>query len=669
MAKNNLKAQNLIDRGSNAHQAGQFDKAEKFYKRALKSDDGNADTLHLLGLVAHQTGRNEHAAQLIRRALLIRPNEPNYNINLIIILSTLSLWSEAEKICLKAIQILPRNAEIYNNLGRALAAQSKFVDAETAYIKSIDYAPNDASAQSNLGYLYMMQGRHKLAETAFLKAIKIDETFLLAYSNLATTYLTMGSLGRAEMICRKALVRDSKFVPAIHSLGVALTRMKKFDAAEQAFKSVMRLSPLHTQSVVNLASLYSVQDKFDLAKTLFEKAIKLEPKNSDIYLNLGVCYSELGQLDEALIYLKAALKYNPSNIEAYYIITTSGKVTLDIGVIKKLEFMLSTATGLTGDQRVKIHFVLAMQWERLGEMDRSFYFYKSGNKYRSQLFQSSGLVFDPEQHYKEIQRYKGTFTKSFFDKRSKPDTKVSSSYPLPIFVLGMPRSGTTLVEQLIGGHPDVVAGGELSIIGSFIDDFIKTNGGTSQFPASSEGLVFSQIEEWSEIYSAKLSKIANGAHYVIDKTPFNYNYLWLIQLMYPAAKIIHCIRDNRDVGLSCFQQNFISEYPWSCDLSQIGHYINAYGNLMELWREILNLSILDVVYENVVFAVEKNSRLIIEFLELEWHSSILDFHSSDSRIKTASKWQVREPVYKHSVSRWKTYEKQLVPLFKALERF
>ena len=233
----------------------------------------------------------------------------------------------------------------------------------------------------------------------------------------------------------------------------------------------------------------------------------------------------------------------------------------------------------------------------------------------------------------------------------------------------MPRSGTTLVEQIIGAHPDVVAGGELSIIGSFIDGFIKTNGGQDKFPSSSEGLVLNQIEEWSKIFSEKLQKIANGAPYVIDKTPFNYNHLWLIQLMYPNAKIIHCIRDTRDVGLSCFQQNFIGQYPWSCGLTQIGHYINAYSNLMNFWQKTLKLSILDVVYEDVVFAVEDNSRAILEFLELEWHHSVLDFHTSDSNIRTASKWQVRKPIYKKSVGRWKKYEKQRIPLFSTLKNF
>jgi tetratricopeptide (TPR) repeat protein len=669
MAKKNLKAHALIERGVNAHKAGQFDTAEIFYKRALKSDKNNADLLHLLGLISHQTGRHKYAAQLIKRALLIKPDEPNYSINLAIILNTLSLWLEAEKVCLATIEIVPKNAEVYNNLGRALAAQNKFINAEAAYAKSIECAPGNVSAQSNLGNLYMMQGRHKLAENAFLKAIKTDETFLLAYSNLATTYLTMGSLDRAEEICRAALLKDPTFVPASHSLGVVLTRMKKFKAAEKVFKRVMELSPRHTQSVINLASLYSVQGKFGLAKALFKEVLQLEPKNSDAYLNLGVCCSELGQLDDALDYIKTALKYDPDNIEAYYVLSTSRKIKLDAGAIKRLQMMLASEIGTTADQRIKIHFALAMQLELLGDLGGSFGYYESGNQGRSQLFKNSGLNFDYNQHYQKLQSYESTFTKKFFEKWKKFEDGMPSAMPAPIFIIGMPRSGTTLIEQIIGKHPSVVVGGELSIIGGFIDVFMKKNGGLNRFPSSSEELDFDQIKQWSKVFSGRLQQIGDGARYVIDKTPFNYNHLWLIQLMFPAAKIIHCVRDTRDVGLSCFQQNFIEEYPWSCGLTQIGHYINAYGNLMDFWHKTLQLSIIDVIYEDVVFAVEDNSRAILEFLELEWYHGILDFHIPDSKIKTASKWQAREPVYKQSVGRWKKYEKQLIPLFNALKRF
>ena len=177
-----------------------------------------------------------------------------------------------------------------------------------------------------------------------------------------------------------------------------------------------------------------------------------------------------------------------------------------------------------------------------------------------------------------------------------------------------------------------------------------------------------QIIEWRKDFSDLLKTINNDG-YVIDKTPFNYACRWLIQIMYPNAKIIHCKRDARDVGLSCYQQNFTEQYAWSWDLSQIGHYINAYRELMEFWLKTLHLPILDVNYEDVVGEVEASSRNIVEFLEFEWDDRVLDFHSHKGKITTASKWQVREPIYNRSVGRWQKFERQLAPLIETLKSF
>jgi len=669
MADNKLKAQVLVDKGANAHQIGQLKKAENFYKRALKIENNNADAMHLLGLLTHQKGRHEYAAKLIKKALIIKPNEPNYNTNLAIIYNKLSRWDESEKVCRIAIESAPKHAEAYNNLGRALSAQNKFIDAEAAYAKAIEYAPQDASAGNNLGYLYMQQGLLALAEKAFLEAIKVDGAFLLAYSNLATTYLAMGLLDKAEEICRAAISKEPNFIPAIHSLGVVLTRLNKSDSAEKFFKQVLDFDPYHSQAVLNLASLYSVQGKVDLAKKLFEKAIKLEPTNSEAHVNMGIFYSELGQLGEAVIYLNKALELDPDNIEAYYILSTSGRVVLELEVLNRLEMKLDSKSGITPDQRTKIYFILAMQLERSGNVSRSFYFYDIGNQFRQQLFDESGNSFDHDLHCKELQRYKRTFSEGFFIKWAELEEVSSPEVPSPIFIVGMPRSGTTLIEQIIASHPEVSAGGELSIIGRFVDDFVTATGGRDNFPASISNLDLKQITKWKSIFSAKLRKLTSSECYVIDKTPFNFNNLWLIQLMYPNSKIIHCTRDFRDVGLSCYQQNFVEKYAWSCNLTQIGHYINAYSDLMAFWKKVLNLPILDVRYENFVLDAESSSRKILDFLKLEWRGGILDFYNNDIQVRTASKWQVRLPVYRHSVDRWKKFENELAPLINTLKIF
>ena len=669
MSEVNLKAQSLMERGAHEHGSGQLDKAEKLYKRALELDGMHSDSLHLLGLLYHQKGQHEPAVKLIRQAIAIKPQDPNYNTNLAIVLNALSRWSEAEEICVFTINNAPEHAEAYNNLGRALAAQEKYIQAKAAYTKAFEYAPNNASAKNNLGYLYMGQGLYDLAESAFLDAIKIDATFLLAYSNLASTYLAMNSLDRAEQVCRMALVKDPQFIPIIQSLGVTSIRLKKNEDAERLFKQVLELDPLHSQAALNLASLYSFQGKIELAKVLFEDIIKQEPDNSNAFLNIGVFHSELGNSNDAIFYLEKAIEINPNNIEAYYVLSTSGKVTFDLETLNKLEVKIDSDKEITPDQRTKLHFVIAIHMERLGETERAFNFYTSGNRCRNQLLQKSGSEFDPVEHYEDMQNYKNIFNDGFFKRWNILNREIFAESPSPIFIIGMPRSGTTLLEQIISTHSEIVTGGELSIVGSFVNDFIAKTGGKDKFPVSTKYLDFSLIEKWSKNYLARIQELTSGETYVIDKTPFNYNHLWLIKLMYPNARVIHCRRDARDVGLSCFQQNFTQGYPWSCNLEHIGHYINAYRDLTKFWQEILDIPMLEVVYEDFILDLEVNSRSIIEFIGLEWQKDILEFHRNKSNVRTASKWQVREPIYNHSVGRWRKYEKQLKPLIDALEAF
>jgi Flp pilus assembly protein TadD len=667
VARNNLKSQRLVGKGAEAHNAGLFDRAEKYYKSALKFQRDNPDALHLLGLISHQKGRNGYAAKLIARAISLKPVEPAYNTNMAIVLNALGRWSEAENASIVAIKTEPRHAEAYNSLGRALAAQNKYAEAEEAYHKAIEFAPKNAAAENNLGYLYMQLERHDLAEEAFRRSIKIDGTFLLAYSNLATTYMAMNWFDRAEEVCRAALNISPEFIPALHSLGVVLTRTKNFEGAEQIFLQIIGLDSMHSQAILKLASLYSTLNRFKEAEELFKKAISLGTNNSHAYINLGICYSEYGLMDKALKCLYKATKCDPANIEAYYALTTSANGRLDATVINSLESnLISSAVGLTKDEIIKYNFTLAIQYERMGNLTRAFNFYLAGNHCRSDLFLAAGIAFDPELHYKKFDNYKLIFDDNFFAER-KGWCAASTTGPAPVFIIGMPRSGTTLVEQIIAAHPMAVGAGELGEIEGFIDGFINEAGGQENFFSNISDLSIEQISVWAENFSAKIDRLGIGVTHVVDKTPFNYNHLWLIQLMYPEAKIIHCRRDARDVGLSCFQQNFVQHYPWTCDLAHIGHYTNAYVGLMSHWDKTLNLSILDVDYEYLVARPEVGSRAIIDFLELDWHESILDFHDSQNLVKTASKWQVRQPVYQHSSGRWQKYEKQLTPLVDIIE--
>ena len=576
-----------------------------------------------------------------------------------IVMNALSRWEEAEQASMAVLKTEPDHAEAYNNLGRALVGQKKFEQAEAAYDKAIEAAPNNAAAENNLGNLHMQQRRYDLAEAAFLRAIEIDSGFLLAFSNLATTYMAMNWLDRAEEVCRAALKINPNFVPAVQSLGVVLSRNQQFDAAEQTFRHVLDLAPNHNQAISNLASLYSTQARFDEAERLFKTAITLNPNSTHAHLNLGICYSELGQMEASLKCLRKAIACDPNNIDAYYALSTSGKEKLDKAALDHLEGLVEdTEISLPTEQKTKALFALGMQTE--GAL--SFGWFLKGNKLGAKILTSEVGAFDPEHHQSAFDRLKATFTEEFFKARKN----WGNQSEVPVFVIGMPRSGTTLVEQIISAHSNADGAGERSDIPAFIRNFNQASGGEDSFPDNIQNLTEVQIGEWAEDYLDKFENLDSAAR-IVDKLPFNYAHLWLIQLMFPKAKVIHCKRDARDIGLSCFQQNFVKPHPWSCDLGHIGQYYNAYADLTAHWQNTLSLSFIDVCYEDVVVNSEAESRRLIDFLGLDWEPSILDFHTSARSVKTASKWQVREPIYAGSIGRWKEFEDQLKPMIEALK--
>jgi len=234
----------------------------------------------------------------------------------------------------------------------------------------------------------------------------------------------------------------------------------------------------------------------------------------------------------------------------------------------------------------------------------------------------------------------------------------------PVFIIGLPRSGTTLVERIAMSHSQVASVGEVDDIENLSHDFSDGD----DFPKNVRNLTQDQSMDMARSYLRLLQEKSDRSLYVINKLPQNFFFAGLIHLLFPRAKIIHSVRDVRDSGLSCYFQNFEQPHPWSCDLAHLGHYINAYQDLIEHWRAVLPVPMLDVVYEDLVADLESHSRAIIDFLDLDWEPECLDFHTYKGAVKTASKWQVRKPVHNRSVGRWRDVEAQLAPMLDILKK-
>ncbi len=325
--------------------------------------------------------------------------------------------------------------------------------------------------------------------------------------------------------------------------------------------------------------------------------------------------------------------------------------------MRHLEALLAR-NRLSADDKKKLHFTLAKAFEEKADADAAFAHYRRGNELQRAAFAGQSLRFDAEAQDRLVARTEAVFTGQFFAERQS----FGIASEAPVFVVGMPRSGTTLVEQIAASHPQVHGAGERWEMDVAAHNLSDTLGAQAPYPENVAELDEATAARLGEAYLGRLREVAGDAERVIDKLPFNYLRLGLIAVLLPRARVIHCRRDVRDTCLSCYFQNFSIPYPWTTDLCEIGRYHRAYERLMAHWRSVLPRAMLEVDYEDLVADQEGQSRRIIDFLGLQWDPRCLDFHRTQRQVSTASAWQVRRPIYATSVGRWRAYERMLEPL-------
>ena len=490
-----------------------------------------------------------------------------------------------------------------------------------------------------MGHALAGQGRLDEAERAMRSAAEHDPNNAVAHANHAVVLRSLGRLDDAERVCRAALAIDTDYIPALHSLGTILSVQRRAAEAEAAFVRVLTLDPRHIQSMINLAALCSMSDRFDEAEALLERAILVAPHSAEAHVNLGILRSDVGQTAGAIFALRKAVEIDPNNVEAWYALSAAGALELGRADAERL-VRLADSGRLGEDQRIKLYFVLALAAERHGKMARAFSDFQQGNSLRKASLERVGKGFDPAGHAALIDGLIHDFPVGFAVDAAAPADRG------PIFVVGLPRSGTTLIEQILGAHPDARGIGERDDISLLAEAVTACDG-----PAL------------ARTYLDEVMARAKGARMVIDKTPFNFLHLGTIARLLPGARIIHCRRDLHDVGLSCFTQNFVLPHAWSCDLDHIGGYIADYLRLMAHWRATLPAgTMIEVDYEALVADPEAQARRLTDFVGLDWDAACLDFHKAKGIVRSASKWQVRKPIYASSVGRWRAYRQFLGPL-------
>jgi tetratricopeptide (TPR) repeat protein len=464
-----------------------------------------------------------------------------------------------------------------------------------------------------------------------------------------------GRIEEAVALYRRAVFLQPDYTAAHINLGVALVQQGRIDEAIEHYQRALALDPHAVDVLINLGTAVATQGRIDDAIAHYGRALDINPDNAKAHNGLGNIFKILGKFDDAMAHFERSIAIEPDYAEPH--ISRAEMKSFhpgdpDLAALERLAGM----DVFSANNAPIIHFVLARAFEDCGDYARAFEHLRKGNDLKRRQ-----IRYDEQATIKQFRRISTVFNGSLFDRFRG----AGEPSPVPVFVVGMPRSGSTLVEQILASHPQVHGAGELTDLETATNTALGA--GAVPFPDFVPSLDGATLRRIGQRYIAQLQALGNGRLRIVDKMPGNFLKIGLIRLILPNARIIHTMRDPIDTCVSCYSQTFTVGQEFSYDLGELGRYYRLYSGLMAHWRSVVpSGAILDVSYEDVVDDLEGQARRLIEYCGLPWDDRCLSFHETARPVKTASLVQVRKPLFRSSLERWRKYEGSLGPLLREL---
>jgi tetratricopeptide (TPR) repeat protein len=529
--------------------------------------------------------------------------------------------------------------------------------AAVLYQTALVENPQNADALNLLGVVKLQQKDAAGAVTLIARAAGLRPNDPTIHINLGEAYRALGDLDRTIECCQTALRLNPNNVNAHGNLALALIHRGKHDAAIDHFRAAIRLNPGIAEFHHDLGNLLRTTRRIDEARDSLLEARRLRPERTATHASLAHVWEQLGEFAQAVESLRETLKRDPRHAWALGRLATRLRGNLPAADQVAIEHLL-TDPQLAEQPRSELLFGLVQVLDDRSEFERAAMLSIEANALHRQMFQKRGLAYDREAHRRFIDRLIEAFTPEFFDRVRG----FGSETERPVFIVGLPRSGTSLAEQILASHSQVFGAGELTLARQIFD--------TMPGAVAQGGMPFDALPSLdreavaglSNRYLHELAAINDSADRIVDKRPDNSIYLGLIAAIFPRATLIHCRRDLRDVALSCWMTNFM-EIRWACDPDQIAGRIAEHERLMEHWRRVLPVPMIEIDYEEVVFNLEGGARAIVDACGLGWEPACLKFYKTSRPVRTSSVEQVRQPIYTTSVGRWKNYQRSLAALF------
>jgi tetratricopeptide (TPR) repeat protein len=635
---------------------GRLSEAERIYRAVLRLDPDHFESLHALGIICIQRDVPQDALPLIERALLLHPNSAEAHNNRGIALAKLGRNEEAVAQYDRAVALAPDFAAAHSNAANALAASGRTEEAVARFATALGLAPDRSDTHNDLGVALATLGRHAEAVAHFEQAAALQPDFAAAHNNLGNALVELDRSKEAIAPFERALVIQPDFAQAELNLANALAALHRHDAAVDHYRKALMLEPELVAAHCGLGSSLHMSNRPQQALMSYERARELDLRSAAASHGVGLVLQTLGRLEQSRRALERAVELAPA-MPAYHRALAETRVfSAGDPQLAAMEALAANLSALPETQQIELHFALGKAYEDLGRHELAFRHLLDGNAMKRRREE-----YDEDATLALWRRIETVFTADLLQRNAGSGDPSDA----PVFILGMPRSGSTLIEQVLASHPRVFGAGELRYMGDAAKAF-RGKDVSAYFPEVAASITSEQLRQFGARYVEQIRSHAPAADRVTDKMPPNFRFIGLIRLALPNARIIHTQRDPLDTCLSCFSRLFGAK-SFTAELGELGRHYRAYAALMEHWRRVLpDGAMLEVQYEDMVGDFENQARRIVTYCGLEWDDRCLAFHRTSRPVRTASVTQVRRPIYGTSVGRWRAYEPWLGPLFAAL---
>ncbi len=611
-----------------------------------------------LAIRLQQLGKLEQVERLLIAVLAARPDHIASLSMLGSLCANANRIDEASAYFERIIAADPSSSEAYGSLAAIHASRGALEAASACYEKALSLTPDHPGIRYGFAATLQSLGRNAEAIGHLRGALAVKPEHLESHFLLGNLLYAMGKDREAAQCYLKVLQLSPRHPETHNNLGNVLLRQGHAERAIAYYRTAIEIKPVYADAHGNLGNALLELNRLEESIEQNQRALELKPERFGSYNNLGVALQALGRFDEARNAFERALELSPNEAPIHLNLANMGRFKPRDRRLTGLRRLLAVVDTLDEEKQIAAHFAMGKALSDLKQYDEAFHHLKSANALKRRTF-----AYDEPKRLAMFGNIKAKFPSERFQARLG-DGDASWS---PIFIVGMPRSGTTLMEQVLASHSKVFGGGELETFKELIGECAKHEGIPPAYPDLMEALSPEGIAQLGRLYAQRVRAMAPDAAYIVDKMPLNFAFVGLIHLALPRARFIHVRRDPLDTCVSCFSLLFTGSQPFAYDLAELGRYYRGYESVMEHWRCVLPQGIMmDVQYEELVEDIEGVSRAVLQHCGLQWEDGCRNFHDTRRAVRTASLMQVRKPLYRSSIGGWHRYARHLTPLADAL---